>query len=324
MSGNESENLTQWLKMFSPHRRIQFFLGLALLCLLLLFVGGPTSEAPRSYRYGWDLGHLLCFGIWTYLYLQWRPRQSFWRQLLSVVVFAFLVGGATELLQMRLGREASWADLAKDLLGSVAALAFWAPSRHELRKWHRLAVQSGVAMLLFWSIMPLGRVIVDELTARQQFPLLCGFETPLESARWSGNSRRRIDRSIVFSGGASLQVKLNTDRYSGAFQYHSLGDWSDYRRLQLQVHNPDKEPLLIHLRIHDQEHRRHHNAYRDRYKTSFRLQQGWNRLEVPLAKVASAPKGRRMEMRRIAGVGIFVAQLESPRTIYIDEVQLLR
>ncbi len=303
--------------------KMRLFFVLALLCLLLLFLGGPGYDAPRSYRIGWDLGHLFCFGLWSYLYLRWRPCQGFFRQLAAVVLLALVVGGATELLQLWVGREASWEDLAKDLLGCLVAVVFTAPSRFELLHWQRLFCQAVVAGWLLWSVLPFGRVVADELIAAQQFPLLSGFETPFEASRWSGNSGRKIERSTVFSGTAALRLRLNTDRYSGAYQYYSLGDWSNYQFLQLQAYNPDPEPLQIHLRIHDQDHRKHQNAYRDRFSARFNLQQGWNRLEVPLDKVVNAPKGRQMDLRRVAGLGLFVAKLAQPRTIYIDEVRLL-
>ncbi len=309
--------------MFHMRKRSLLLCVLALVCLLLLFVGGPTADAPRPYRYGWDLGHLFCFALWTYLYLQWAARQNFWKQCLTVAGLALLIGGMTEILQLATGREASWNDLGKDLLGSSVGLVLFAPGRFEIGRWQLRSLQLVVVGVLIWSLLPLGKVVVDDLIAWQQFPLLAGFETPFETSRWEGNSRRRLNRNTVFSGAGSLRVRLNTDRYSGAFLVEFPRDWSPYRLLQLQVNNPDSEELLLHLRIHDQDHRKHGNAYRDRFSTSFKLQSGWNLLEISLEKVARAPRDRPMDMRRIAAVGVFVARLQQPRMIYIDEVKLL-
>jgi len=303
-------------------RKLGFLL--ALLCLLLLFVGGPGPDAPRSFKYFWDLGHLFCFVLWTRLFLEWRPKRRFWVQLLLILVLAFVIGGAIELAQSMVGRDASWADLQRDLLGGLLAILFLAPSRQQVNRWLLHGMQLLVLLTVLWNVLPFAKVFTDEMIAWQQFPLLSGFETPMERDRWKGNSQRWLDNNIVHSGKASLRVELNTDRYSGIFLQNFPSDWSAYRLLRLQVYNPAKNTLTLYFRIHDQLHRKFEEAYRDRFNTSFKLKQGWNLLEIPLEKVATAPKGRRMEMARIAGMGLFVAKLERPITIYIDDVELLR
>ncbi len=89
---------------------------LALLYFLLL-VGSPGPDASRFcfVRHSWDLGHVLCFALWTWLYLQWRPMPEFWRQFSTLVVLTLTLGGMIEVLQAQLpgslGREGSWGDL---------------------------------------------------------------------------------------------------------------------------------------------------------------------------------------------------------------------
>ncbi len=294
-----------------------------ILCLVLLFIGGPGPYSPRSYRYFWDFGHLFCFWLWTYGLLRWRPLPSFWRQLLLVLGLAFLVGGVTELLQALTGRSASWQDLGLDLLGSLLAVVFAAPSRSKLQAGARQLLQLVTLVLVAWSLLPLFRVVTDELIGEQQFPLLSGFETPLEVTRWGGSASRFLDQQVAYSGQASLRVELSTHRYSGIGLKHFPGDWSGYRWLQMQLFNPETEPLQLHFRIHDQQHRRSGNAHSDRYNTSISLPSGWSQLEVPLAQVATGPKGRPMDLSQVAGVILFVGKLERPRRFYIDQVQLL-
>jgi len=296
----------------------------ALGCLVLLFVGGPGPDAPRSLVDLWDLGHLFCFALWTWLYLEWRPRQNFWSQLLFAMGLAFAFGGLTEIAQSGVGRDASWADLQKDLLGCLLIILFLAPSRKQLQKWFLRTLQFLVVLMVFWNFHPLVLAATDEVIAWRQFPLLAGFETPLERERWGGNSQRQIAHDIVHSGKASLRVKLNTDRYSGVSLRHFPADWTDFKLLRLQVYNPDMEPLKVYFRIHDQLHRDSGNAYRDRFNTSFTLRSGWSLLEIPLEQVATAPRGRKMEMKRIAGMILFVGKLEQPKVIYIDDVELVR
>jgi hypothetical protein len=291
---------------------------------VLLFVGLPDLDFPRSYFYFWDVGHLLCFALWTYLYSIWRPSANYWRQVLLVLALAFLLGGATELIQAGLGRTASWSDLGKDLLGSMLAMAFLVPGRKHIASRQLKLGQVLLIVTLIWSLFPLARVVTDELIARQQFPLLSGFEISSEAARWGGGSRQTLDHEIAYSGASSLRIDLSTQRYSGVGLKHFPANWSDYRLLRLYLFNPESEPLELHLRIHDRLHRSHNNAYSDRFNTSFTLSSGWTKIEIPLSRVLAAPRSRSMEMRRIAGLGLFVGKLERPRSFNIDEVLLVR
>jgi VanZ family protein len=301
-----------------------FFMLLALLCLLLLFVGGPGPYASRSLKYGWDLGHVFCFALWTWLYLQGQRPSGLWFQLLKVLGLTLLIGGSIELLQAAVGREGSWYDLYKDLIGGMLALFFFAPGRRQWVPEILRTFQLLTLAVLLWSALPIMKVSIDEVIAWQQFPLLSGFETPWEADRWGGNSRKQKTTDRVHAGEAALKIELNTDRYSGTFLRHFPNDWSGYAQLRLQVFNPDPEPLTVYFRIHDQLHRLSHNAYSDRFHTTLTLNPGWTQLDIPLATVAAAPKERHMEMTRIAGMGLFVDKLERPRTIYIDSVELTK
>ncbi len=42
---------------------------IAVICFVLFFVGGPDYYSQRSYKYFWDLGHILFFFILSYLIL---------------------------------------------------------------------------------------------------------------------------------------------------------------------------------------------------------------------------------------------------------------
>jgi hypothetical protein len=302
---------------------IYLLLILTLGCSALFFVGGPGWESGRLFQAGWEVGHIVCFALWAFLYVYWRGSGKFVRSLAEALLLTLLLGGAVELIQSQIGREGDWGDVAADLLGCATGVLVY----YSHRRRHRLRlvpVQFLVLLLLVWSLIPLTKVVADEVIGSRQFPLLSGFETPLEISRWGGSAVRSVDRSYAFSGEASLRVQLTAQRYSGLELRDFVSDWSGYRYLSLQVYNPEKESLLLYFRVHDRSHRASQNAYSDRYHSSFKLHQGWNQLMVPLAKVAAAPKSRVMDLGHVAGVGIFVGQLVRPRQIYIDEIRLLR
>ncbi len=297
--------------------------GLALLCFVLLFVGGPGPYSSRTFTHAWGLGHLFSFALWTYLYLQWRARSPLWRKISEVLLGALLLGAGTELLQAAIGREATWQDLGNDLLGCLLVLVFAKELKGRLSGLQVWVLRTPILLIVCWTILPFVKVTTDDLIARQQFPLLSGFETPLELGRWGGNSVRRLDSENIYSGSSALQVKLNTDRYSGVALKYFPADWSQYRALQFQIYNPDAEPAPFYFRIHDQLHRGNDNRYSDRFNTSLVAQPGWTQLEVPLSKVLQAPKGRKMDLTKIAGMNLFVGKLEQPRTFNLDEIRLI-
>ncbi len=300
---------------------------LALVAATLLFVGGPDNYTLRSFRYLWGGGHLFCFALWAYLYVRFRAKQSFFRQVGEVLVLTFILGGITELIQAQIGREAAWQDLGNDLIGGLLGVVFFAESRKTLSIWQLRFLQVPVLLLFFWTLLPTAKVMIDDSVAFRQFPLLSGFETPLEISRWSGSVKRSRDHQVAFSGNSSLRIALTTQRYSGIGLKDFPRDWSAYGAVRLRVFNPDQNLLTLHFRIHDQYHTSHKNShslgYSDRFNTSFKLKPGWNRLQVALAKVAHAPKGRLLDLTKIGGMGLFVGKLAEPRTIYIDDVMLI-
>lgn len=300
-----------------------FLLAVALLCFLLLFVGGPGSHPSRTFYYGWGLGHLFSFALWGSLFLSWRKSGSAWRLSVEVMLLALLLGGATELLQAGLGREASWQDLGTDLLGAALSAVFAPGLKSQLHSKWVLGLRFLVLVPVVWIVIPFVKVAVDDLVARQQFPLLSGFETPFEVGRWGGPCRRQLDSAQVYSGNAALRVDLDTRRYAGIALKYFPADWSGYRWLRLHIYNPNSGPFPFYFRIHDQAHSASGNRYSDRFNTSFEVAPGWTRLEVDLEQVAAAPKGRRLDLTKVAGMNLFVAKLDEPFSFYLDEIELV-
>ena len=302
--------------------KYMFLGGLALLCVVLLFVGGPGPYSSRTFTYAWGLGHLFCFALWTYLYLAWRSPQPWLRQVGEVIFLALLVGACSELLQAGFGREATWQDLGNDLLGSLLSLAFAPAIKRQLPALRILLFRFLVLALVGWAIIPFAKVAIDDLVARQQFPLLSGFETPLELSRWGGASKRQLDRQYVYSGSTTLRVDFSTSRYSGVALKYFPADWSSYQELRFQIYNPEKDPLQLYFRIHDQKHKLSDNRYSDRYNTSFVAATGWSEIKILLSEVTQAPRDRRMDLSKTAGMILFVDKLDRSRTIYLDDVAL--
>jgi len=293
--------------------------------LVLLFVGGPWSFSVRWGQAVWNLGHIPCFALWTWLLLSLRPglaARPFWRQSIEVLGLAFLAGVIIELLQLATGRSMKANDVALDLLGSLLVLAFFSPTRRTAPRRLLRSVQTIAVALLVLALVPLALDIADEIRAHRQFPLLSGFETRYEIDRWKGDTLYYLDRSVAPDGGCSLEVLLTTEEYSGVSLRHFPGDWRSYRILRFSVRNGRDGPLRLCCRIHDEEHFRRGGTYEDRFTTGFILDPGWNEIVIPLDDVARAPSGRTMAMDRIEALMIFSVSLPEPVLIHIDDVRL--
>jgi len=296
----------------------------ALVSVILLFVGGPSANASRSYQEAWNFGHILAFGLWTFLALRLVPalqRGSCRRRWLLLLAAGVALGCGSEGLQAFTGRSADLHDVFKDLLGVTAALAFFEPtlSRHP-RRW----LLRGVAVAaLLWTALPAVRFAIDEAAAYRQFPLLADFEQPLERRRWIGHSRRSLSTEQAWTGEHSLRVTFLPGHYSGLTLEYFPHDWRGQRLLEFHLYNPAPTPRTLYVQIYDGRHLRDGAAYGDRFNQTLKLAPGWNPVQIPLDRVRTAPHGRELEMNDVRGFRLFSAGLQQPQLFYLDSVRLV-
>jgi VanZ family protein len=298
---------------------------LALLFFVMLFAGGPDLVKSRVGRATWDLGHIPCFALWTWLLLLLRPglgTRPYWRHCAMLLGVALAAGVLIELLQVTLGRAGRVNDVLLDLLGTLLVLAFLSPARKTVSRGTVRVVQALTAGLLLLALTPLLLVVYDDLLSRRQFPLLSGFETRYEIERWTGNTWYELDRTVAAEGERSLRVPLTTERYSGVSLRYFPRDWRGYSALRFRVRSERDGPLRLGCRIHDETHYERGGAYGDRFTTSFVVVPGWNEISIPLAEVARAPRDRPMDMTRIECVMVFSVSLHQAAVIHLDDVRL--
>ncbi|MBU1385144.1 MAG: hypothetical protein KKG14_06745 [Alphaproteobacteria bacterium] len=99
--------------------------AVAILLVSLIAMIGPFGGVEAASGV-WDKGaHFVVFGLilWSFGILFRRlPR-------LMAAVLAISLGGAVEVVQGLVGRDASWGDLLADALGIATALLLWATWR---------------------------------------------------------------------------------------------------------------------------------------------------------------------------------------------------
>ena len=293
----------------------------------MLFAGGPDYYSSRSFKNLWDLGHILFFSILSYLILlSWsqNDRMSFPLQAFSILIIALVLGSLIEIVQSGTRRSSDVLDVIRNVIGCMVTFSFFAPTKKIIPKLFFRTFQVLTIMLVIAALLPSIKAISDEIVALRQFPVLSDFETPFEIDRWAGNAALSIDDDIHFHGKSSLKVVLKTANYSGAGLRYFPDDWSNYHYLHLNIFNPIDDPLKITCRIHDRRHADGVQAYDDRFNRSLVLVKGWNQIVIPLEQVENAPKTRKLDLRKVQKLAVFVHRLPRTRVIYIDDVRLAK
>ena len=304
--------------------RLRWFPVLTFILFIFFFVGGPDYYSPRSVKAFWNAGHIIFFALFSYQLLRhpkFLPSNSRSLRIVVCLLVAFFLGVLIEIVQSGLSRNVSIDDISNNMLGALIGL-FISPLRQQLSKAIRYCVAFVLLCLLLLQVIPWVAVLLDEISARQSFPVLSDFEQTIEKTRWTGSAITEVNSEKVISGEKSLQILLGTEKYSGLSLSYFNEDWSGFRELQLSVYNPDN-PLEIIVRIHDRQHVIGEQLYSDRFNRRFTLQQGWNTLSIPLDEVAAAPATRVLDLATVLGLAIFVIKQPLPRTIYLDNVRLV-
>ena len=301
----------------------------SVLMLLILFAVLPLFFVPLNqdpmgpFAQLNIFGHFVFFALlaWVLTRLPAVAGLSIFRQIALVIVAVTILGGSVELIQEYFGRTASWKDFGVNLTGALFGLLFLAPGRIRL-PW--IMLRAGQVMVLALCLFLFSNPVItlwDMRQASRQFPVLGDFETRLETRRWSSG---KIDQEFARHGQASLKVPLETGRkYTGTTMLRSFGDWTGYTFLGFSIHNPDLDPLFLTVSIRDHEHFHRGGEYNDRFNRSFRIDQGWNDIRVPIQDIENAPAERTLELDSLSELIFFTTELDQPRIIHLDHVRLI-
>ncbi len=319
---NKSEISNSLISKKRLHPVFWFILGVM---FVFLFVGGPDYYSNRLFRQVWDIGHIIFFSLLIYAVLSTLrvlQGQKFIFKFIFVIGVSLVLGLVIEWVQIGLDRSSEMDDVIRDLIGGLIPLIFVTRFSVDLQKGIRYSLRIILLMFLLYFLSPMFISFIDEVNARNQFPILSDFETPLEISRWSDENEMEEETIIIIQGKSSLKVVLNTEEYAGITLKHFPGDWQGFAKLKFSIYNSLNTPLSLEFRLNDEEHIRHNQSYHDRFNRSYDLRPGWNNLEIDLNEVKNSPGERVMDMSRISSLRIFVNKLNKPVTIYLDNFYL--
>jgi hypothetical protein len=230
----------------------------------------------------------------------------------TAVAIAIALGVATELLQLRMGRDASWGDLGRDTLGALAAGGFLAAAEHgELQpSWRTFARRSNIAVGVVCSVAILmvpaitGIAYVNRYLA---FPTLVDFRSPLSSyflGYWGHVTvaRERLPHALTGrpDGDTALHARLRHARHWTVALWEPRPDWRGYESLNLDIVNPTNVPLLLTVWIRDLDQRLSHQAG---YRTTIRVPPRARRITpVALSELTAGAGDARVDLARVHSV----------------------
>lgn len=297
----------------------------SVICFFLLFVGGPDYYSPRSFKYGWGLGHIITFSLWSYLFFKLRffeMKKISLRGFSTIVFFSALIGITIEFFQSLIGRESSISDVIRDVEGTLLTLLFFSPISIDISKTVKIVLQIGIVCTILFETKPFAVAAIDEITAKKQFPVLSSFETPFEASRWGRNNFKRTSK-FSKDGEYALEVPLLPGKYSGVSLNYFPENWSGYDFFLFSIMNPSPDAVWLTCRISDIDHHlKTEEIYEDRFNQRFKVNPGWNNFSISRYNILTAPTGRDMDLSKIKQVGFFATDVKEKAFVYIDNVKL--
>lgn len=292
-----------------------------LLTLLLVELRLPARRLVSVFE---DAAHGPLFGIIACIALSLLrdQRHAALARVSAQYFFAasicLALGLATELAQVPGPRDASLGDFVNDVLGTAGGLAVYALFDARVRR-SPLALRLGIAAVGAGAILLFTVPIVWAAAAyahrSEQFPILV-----------DGSSRLDLFflaplGTLVERGPAgTVRIEFRAQAWPGVLLVEPRRNWTRYHTLVVDLENPNGAVLPLGLRVHD---RAHNSAYSDRFNREFELApRTRTALRVPLSAIAAAPRGRRMDMRRIAGVAVFRLRADAPRVLLLHSIRL--
>ncbi len=298
---------------------------LAVILTILLFVGGPDYESHRVVQQIWDVGHVALFLMLSYIILIFirKYKLSHITQFLIIVALSFIFGLFVELIQLLIGRDFELQDLANDVSGSIIGYFIYYLLHVKISKLYNIIAAMSIVLLLMISLYPLANVLVDEVKMKNEFPVLSDFESATQLSRWDvKQANLSLNKHHVQQGEYSLQAIFLPDAFPDITLQHFSRDWSGYNNTKFSLYNKAQDPIIIELKIYDEDHMKYGYQYTDRFNRKLLLQPGWNNIFISLNEIFNSPEKRTMDITRIKSFSLFLKDVTSPVTIYLDDLKL--
>jgi hypothetical protein len=206
--------------------------------------------------------------------------------------------------------------VGSDVIGVLLAVAVFALFDRQARMSRAMRVTAVVVVLTCAAVYlaPLVTMTRAYLHRNGQFPVIADFRSSNELSWIVGYG---VNRSLVRD---ALDIEFYADEFPGVSLHEPVPDWSGYQTLAIDLENPDADPLVITVRVHDRGHGREYN---DRYNRGFDLAPQERRtLRIALDEIRRGPKQRLMNMRQISDITVFRGTRSGSQHLRLYSVRL--
>ncbi|MFC1748467.1 VanZ family protein [Pseudomonadota bacterium] len=305
--------------------KIPLISAATLLLITLALIPRTYMGMDEAIHKTMDAGHFAAFGLFALLLQHLLSHHGEKRAaVISLAISTLLIVGI-ELIQPYVGRTAALSDVANGLFGVAAFLM----GRHIWLTASKNYIKHLYAFVTATLFIVIAKPAITEWHIAwwrmHHFPVLGEFEDAIEHEVWRAQGTENglktqvsLSPEYVRYGKTALKIEAVTGDFSGV-NYRAGGkDWSSYSSLNIALYNPD-EPFSLFSRIDDDTPT---PTYQQRFNSTFKLTNGWNLINIPLTKIANAPKKGTMNMQAIHKVVLFTHPKDSNRIFYLDRVWL--
>jgi hypothetical protein len=147
------------------------------------------------------------------------------------------------------------------------------------------------------------------------------FETDAELDRihWKCFTVFKLSEKYATHGKKSLKIELYPSDWPGWTPKIRKKDWRKYKHLCFDIFNPGDSNAEISIRIDDKED---YPEYKDRYNRRFILQPGSNSISIPLESMMTSGTNRKINLKNIHQMLLFMGSPDRKFTFYLDYVRL--
>ncbi len=145
-------------------------------------------------------------------------------------------------------------------------------------------------------------------------------DADLNATKWECHQLLQLSAEHTTHGDSSLKLEMYpSSPYPGLKIVDFDLDWSSHRAFHFDVFNPQSDSVDLHIRIDDQDY---HPEFGDRFNTRIMLPPGASHHILNFEHLVTSGSGRRLNLKSIEKVYLFLAHPAVKTTLYFDYLYL--
>lgn len=302
---------------------------IAVIVLLIAVIAVPVPTHSIGMEVLHDFGHAPIFGIVAVAALLWLRDHGRFGSVAVQYALAFglsvALGALVELLQIPVGRDASWLDVRSDVLGAFGFLASFTLVDDRTRKpaVRVSALVAGVAALAIHS-RPLVQSMLAYAERNSAFPLLFDARQRYDDYflgyfEATGEHVALPKEYAQVEGEKALRLHL-LQRWSPRLTLmEPVPDWREQSALALDLTNASAQPIALKIGVRDWDY---DEARNDGFVRVVMLEpQRRVTVRIPVAEIQRGSNGgRRIDVSRIGSVVLFDEYTEREQVVYVSRI----